>query len=171
MTIKISKYSNLPTKTKRQLESFIHEEFGHIPIVQETEWATPNWVIIYYDQNEIVTFNNIVERNILIDDIKYKAGGLNNVITPKSHRGNGYATKLIKQAEKMIFDNLKCDLGLLLCADALIPFYQRFDWYKVNCSVNFSQSDGIKTWGSNTMLLTPNKNILPTQINLNGLPW
>ncbi|MFT4567554.1 MAG: putative GNAT family N-acyltransferase [Saprospiraceae bacterium] len=75
-----------------------------------------------------------------------KVGGINNVITPKELRGKGYASKLLKEAEHLIFDELKYDLALLLCAEDLIPFYERLNWYKVNCPIYFEQISGVKLW-------------------------
>ena len=169
--MEIIKYSEINKETKSQLGNFIDGEFGHIPIVKATEWAMPNWTIILYKNNEIATFYNIVERKILVDDVEAKIAGVNNVITPKKFRGNGYASKVLRETEGFIFDDLKSELGVLLCADALIPFYERMNWYKVDCPVYFEQSDGKKLWKANTMLLTKKNKLNPKKIDLNGLPW
>jgi hypothetical protein len=91
--IETSKYIDLNLDTKKMLNKIIQDEFGHIPIVQETEWATPDWTIIYYEGNDIATFYNIVKRQILVDDKKMKVAGINNVITPQKNRGQGYSSK------------------------------------------------------------------------------
>ncbi len=169
--IEVKKYAELSEHLKEQLNSFINGEFGHIPIVNETERSTPNWTIVYYDNKRIATFYNIVEREISIDNEKINICGINNVITPKEFRGKGYASKVLRETENLIFENLNCELGLLLCADELIPFYERLNWYKVDCPVYFEQSSGKKLWGANCMLLTKNKRMRPDKIDLNGLPW
>ena len=169
--IEIKKYSELLEKTKNTLNSFINNEFGHIPIVNETEWAMPDWTIIYYENDQIATFYNIIEREIIVDGEIYKIGGINNVITPKEFRGKGYASKTLKNTEKLIFDELKCAFGVLLCADNLMPFYEKLNWYKVKCPVYFEQSNGQKLWGANIMFLTKNKKMNPAKVELNGLPW
>jgi hypothetical protein len=169
--VEVKKYSELTHRIKEKLNSFIDVEFGHIPIVKEIEWATPNWTIIQYKHDEIATFYNIVIRNIKIDGETFKAGGINNVITPKEFRGKGYASKTLRETEYFIFDNLNCDLGVLLCADELVPFYEKLNWYRVDCPVYFEQSTGQKLWGANTMLLTKNGALNPSKIDLNGVPW
>lgn len=169
--IEVKKHHELLEKTKDKLNSYIKDEFGHIPIVNETEWATPDWTIVYYEKNRIATFYNIIVREIIIDNRVFKVGGINNVITPKEFRRKGYASKILRNTEHLIFDNLKCDLGVLLCADNLIPFYEKLNWYIVNCPVYFEQSTGVKLWKSNTMLLTKNEKVIPQKIHLNGLPW
>ncbi len=169
--IKVNKYRDLLEPIRGKLKAYINGEFGHIPIVNETEWATPDWTIIYYVNDTIAAFYNIVETEIIIDNEVCKVGGVNNVITPKEFRGKGYASKLLKEAEHLIFHELKCDLGLLLCADDLIPFYERLNWYKVNCPVYFEQSSGVNLWKSNTMLLSRKERVRPDKIDLQGLPW
>ncbi|HKK61106.1 MAG TPA: GNAT family N-acetyltransferase [Bacteroidales bacterium] len=169
--IEVVRYPELDDEIKRTLENLIEAEFGHISIVSETEWAKPDWTFICYNNSEIVSFYNIVQRNIIIDNIKVKIAGINNVITPEKFRGNGYASKMLRETEYFIFDDLNSKYGLLLCADELISFYERLNWYKVGCPVHFTQSDGEKVWGANTMLLTKAKKIFPKQIHLNGLPW
>lgn len=169
--IEIIKHSELNSQSKKKLDSFIEEEFGNIPIVKDTEWATPDWTIIQHVNNEIVTFYHIVLREILIDGENFKISGINNVITPMEFRGKGYSSKTLRETEHLIFDDFDCDLGLLLCADELIPFYERLNWYSVNCPVFFEQSTGQKLWNANTMLLTKKEKLYPKIINLNGLPW
>lgn len=169
--IKIAKYSDLDNATKSTLEHIIESEFGNIPIVKETQWDNPDWTIIYYIDSKIVTFYNMIERIISINDRKVKISGINNLITLKASRGNGYASKILKETENLIFNDIGAELGVLLCADELVPFYQRLDWYKINCPVYFDQSSGEKLWNANTMLLAKNEKIFPQLVRLNGLPW
>ncbi|MFL1897433.1 GNAT family N-acetyltransferase [Aquimarina sp. 2-A2] len=169
--IEIKKYNELSEEVKNQLNSYIEDEFGHIAIVKETEWAAPNWTIIYYDNLQIVTFYNIVEREITIDTKNYRVSGINNLITPKEFRGMGYASKILKETENLIFEDLKCDMGVLLCADDLIPFYEKLHWYQIDCPVYFEQSNVEKLWKGNIMVLTRDEKMNPDKIELNGLPW
>ena len=169
--IKITKYAELTYAEKNTIAELIEEEFGEIQIVKETEWTEPDWTIIYYQENKIVSVYNIIEREILLDSSPIKALGINNVITPKEERGKGYSSKLLRETESLVFDQFKSKIGLLLCADAMLPFYERLNWYKINCPVYFDQSNGIKTWAANCMLLTQNERLHPLEINLNGLPW
>ena len=169
--IKIERFTELTTQTKEQLDTIIEGEFGQIPIVKETSWALPDWTIINYNHSEIAAFYNVVVREISIDEQHFKAAGINNVITTKKFRGKGLSTKTLSETKTYLFEDLNLDLGLLLCADDLVPFYNRLGWYKIDCPVFFDQPTGKKVWTANTMLLT-NRNILyPQKIDLNGLPW
>lgn len=169
--IKILDYKKLSQEIKNELEYYIFNEFGEIPIVKETDWAEPNWTIVYSSEGQIVSFYNIVERKVSIDHKFYKCGGINNVITPSKYRGKGFATKMLNDTSNFLFENLKCDIGLLLCADELVPFYEKLNWYKVNCPVYFFQKSSKKIWGANTMLLSRGKRVHPKNIDLNGYPW
>lgn len=169
--IRIYNTQDLDTSIKNQLDNFIEEEFGHIPIVKETAWAVPNHTIIFYQGDEIAGFYNIVERTITIDGKDYFAVGINNVITPPKYRGKGISSKTLRETEDFIFTELKAELGLLLCADNLLPFYNKLNWYRVQCPVYFEQPSGKKLWAANTMLRTPGRVLSPKEIDLNGLPW
>lgn len=169
--IKIQRYNKLPATVKRQLDYYSDLEFGHIPIVKETAWASPDWTIINYFENEVASFYNIILREVSIDNLKLNVAGINNVLTPGKYRGKGYSTKTLKETETFIFDELKVDLGLLFCADDLVPFYQRLGWFMVDCPVYFDQPGGKKVWTVNTMLLTRGLVLTPEIIDLNGWPW
>lgn len=169
--IKITRYSQLDRFTKGKLKNYIESEFGHIPIVRETKWAKPDWTILLYQDNEILSFYNIVERNIRIDDNPIKIAGISNVITPKAYRGNGYASKILRETKHVIFEDLNCEIGVLLCADNLIPFYERLHWHKVDCPLFFEQPEGKRLWTANVMLLSEKHIWSPKKIDLNGLPF
>lgn len=172
--IKISKYSALDVETKACLEKMIHDEFGHIPIVKETKWAIPDWTIIdYSDTNAITAFYNIVERKVLFDDREIKTAGINNVITSPQFRRQGLATKILTSTQNFIDDELRCDIGMLLCADSLVPFYNKLNWYQVDSTVLFDQPDVKgKVWSANAMLRSSKGQLAnPSIIDLSGLPW
>ena len=168
--LKIQRFTELKTEIKNHLGSIIEGEFGHIPIVKETSWSIPDWTIIYYFDNEVATFYNVVVREISIDEKYFKAAGINNVITPEKFRGKGFSTKTLSETNYLLKE-LNLDLGLLLCADDLVMFYKRLGWYKVGCPVYFDQPTGKKVWSANTMLLTNGTILHPKKIDLNGLPW
>ncbi|MEO5563829.1 MAG: GNAT family N-acetyltransferase [Chitinophagaceae bacterium] len=169
--IKIVKTKDLDKTTRSTLKQYVTEEFGHIPLVSSTQWADPDWTIIYYHKNEIACFYNILEREIIVDGQAKQCAGINNVITLKPFRGKGFASKMLKETEGFIFTELKKDLGLLLCADSLLPYYSKLGWYKIDCPVVYNQGNTSILWIANTMIITPGAIIKPDQINLNGLPW
>src|SRR5690348_12926490 len=140
--VEITPYGDLKESIKKDLDEAIEKEFGHIPIVKSIKWATPDWTIILFQGNEIASFCNIVERKVSMDDKAFLVAGINNLITPEKFRGQGMGTIILKETENFLFNELKSEAGLLLCADDLIPYYERLNWRKVNCPVYFSQPTG-----------------------------
>jgi len=170
--ITTQKYHDLAAHIKSEVESRIQTEFGHIPIVADTQWATPDWTVICYAGDDIASFYNIVERKVFIDGTAVVVGGISNVITSSGYRGKGHASRMLRETEQFLFEQLKCQLGLLLCSDELVPsFYERLRWHRVNCPVFFHQASGEHLWNANTMLLSNHETLHPERINLNGLPW
>ncbi len=171
--IKYYSYHELDPNLKAELLNYVSEEFGDVPFVKERVWAEPDYVFIKYDGDVIATFYNVVLRNVALDEKVFKVAGINNVITPKQFRGRGYATQTLRETEHILFDELKCDYGLLLCADALVSFYNRMNWYKADAELYYDQPEGKQLYDSNTMLFSPtaSSRIIPRKIDLNGLPW
>ena len=106
--IKTAKYNTLDSSTRSKLEQYVEEEFGQVAFVQERMWAQPDWVLIKYEDEEISTFCHIVEREVSMDDATYQVAGLNNVITPKAHRGKGYASEVVREAGNFALQELSC---------------------------------------------------------------
>jgi len=169
--IEYNKYPELPPTIKEQLDSYIDNEFGHIPFVSNMKWSSPEWTIFLRENSEISTFLNIVIREVNFDSRKVQVAGINNVITPKKFRGNGYASMIMNEAKSFIFNQLNLEHALLLCADSLIPFYTKLGWYQVDSKVYFEQPSGKKLYDSNTLLLSKESSINPREIDLNGQPW
>lgn len=169
--LEIIKYSELDSDIINTLEFYIEKEFGHIQLVQQTQWSNPNWTLFWLVDNKLVSFCNIVLRDVLIDGKMVEVAGLNNVITPKEHRGNKYSSILLGAFESFIFNDLDLTAGVLLCSDDLVPFYKKLNWYTVECPVYFEQPIGKKQWEANIMFLTKGNRLNPTSIDLNGLPW
>ncbi|WP_299701495.1 GNAT family N-acetyltransferase [uncultured Pontibacter sp.] len=166
-------YHALSPELSRELNEFIAEEFGHVPFVQQQIWAKPDWTVLLEAGGEVATFCNIIVREVIMDGQRRSVAGINNVITPAAHRGKGYSSRVLRETSTFLFEHLHAELGLLLCADALVPFYERLGWYTVECQLVYDQPNGREEYDSNVMLLTNghNASLAPRYIDLNGLPW
>ena len=171
MKLTIKKYNKLDPTVQNTLADMTQHEFGDVPIVQEFKWAIPDWVVYMTLGEEIASVAHVIERSAYFDRAEVIVGGLNNLITKKIFRGKGMGVKVLKRTHELIFNELQCDAGLLLCADSLIPYYQKFGWYKVSSGLYFDQPDGKKQWQANVMLKTEHDVLHPDAIDLNGLPW
>lgn len=169
----LRKYPNGISKFEKTIKAEIDKEFGNVPFVNQYSWAYPNWSVIMLGANDhLLSFYNVVERECLFDGKKVHVAGVNNFITPVNFRGLGYGSSLICSAHDIFFNRMDKDFGLLLCADELVSFYNKYDWYKVDSCVWFEQPSGKERWPANTMLLNRNQNkVYPKEIDLCGLPW
>jgi predicted acetyltransferase len=170
--ISIVKYAELTEEQVIWQNELIAKEFGHIPIVANTKWATPDWTVMRYLNDAVVSFYNVIARKITVDGREVEAIGINNVITPPEHRGHNFAFDLLKSTLIQMLDKLDAEVGVLLCADHMIPFYSRLGWYTVDCPVYFEQNGQQNLWMANAMLLSRlGERLSPASVNLNGLPW
>jgi predicted N-acetyltransferase YhbS len=167
-----SRYLDLPAERRNQLDAAAVAEFEQYAIVRETEWAAPDWTFQALDGDAVVSYYNIVGRTVSIDGAATRVAGLNNMVTMPGHRGRGAASGLLRETQPQWFELLEADLGLLLCADALLPFYSRLGWQKVNGRVVYSQPDGPRTWAASCMVLDPSGRMpMSKSVDLCGLPW
>ncbi|KUG06682.1 GNAT family N-acetyltransferase [Solirubrum puertoriconensis] len=167
-------YAELPAATQSTLGQLTHAEFGHVPIVQQYQWATPDWsMLLHDDQGQLMAFYNLVLRTVTFDGHPVQLAGLNNVITPPALRGHGYAKQLLLATEPQWWEPLGAQHGLLVCADHMMPYYRKLGWYPVEAALYFSQPDGQHhRFESNVMLRSPSAlQVHPAEIDLGGLPW
>jgi predicted acetyltransferase len=173
ISISIEKSSTLQPALRLQIDACTKEEFSNVEIVQQYTWSEPDWTVIVKEGAALASFLHIVEREVLFDGKAKKVAGINNVITPAAHRGKGYATDALSEAQRMMFKRLNVDCGLLLCSDDLVPYYEKLGWYPADCPLTFTQPDKKKhTWKAQAMLLVANgKQLKPKTIDLQGFPW
>lgn len=172
MDIARSRHSELSAERKQQLEAAANAEFGQFAIVRETQWASPDWSFLAHEGAELAAFYNIVKRTVKVDGVPVRVAGLNNLVTIPAHRGHGVASRLLRETQPQWFDSLGAECGLLLCAEALLPFYSRLGWEKAGVPVSYAQPDGPRVWAASCMLLDPFRGLAATrEIDLCGLPW
>jgi GNAT superfamily N-acetyltransferase len=170
--IEVARCADLPAAEWERLEEIAEREFGQYALVRETEWAQPDWCYRAFDGAELVVFHNIILRTVRVDAVDIRVAGLNNMITLPAFRGRGAASRLLRETQPRWFDELQAEIGLLLCADALVPFYSRVGWQRLDARVTYYQTAGPRTWPANCMVLDP-KGLIgsPREVDLRGLPW
>lgn len=163
--------AELPTDLRLELSNRVDREFGHIPIVREHVWATPTWAFMGFVDDQLVTFLNIVDRQVMADGQPLHCFGLNNVITDPQHRQQGYSSQLNKVAQEFMHETDPSGCGFLFCADDLLSFYKDRGWKKFEGAVTVSQPSGDKSWPSNAMFYDLIGDRSWQSIHLCGLPW
>lgn len=171
MRIECHEFAKLAPATKNMILRSVDREFGDVPIVREHIWAEPDWSILGFLNEDLVGFLNVVDRHALVDDTPIHLFGVNNVITEPPFRRQGFSTKLNREFLQFIAELDENGIGLLFCADDLIPFYERLGWKKYFGTVVVRQPNGDKNWPSNAMYYSREGSRSWKTINLCGLPW
>lgn len=172
LKITSSRYLELPGERRQQLIEAANAEFARFDLVRETTWAQPGWSYLALEGDELAAFYNLVERTVKFDGVPVRVAGLNNLVTLPAYRGHGFGARLLRETEVQWFDSLGAEAGLLLCADALLPFYSRLNWRKVGARVTYAQPGGSRIWAANCMLLDPRRKMAASrEIDLCGFPW
>ena len=172
MKIVQSRYLELPAALRARLDAAARAEFQQYDIVRETEWSSPDVTFMAMEGEEVLAYYNLVDRVVRMDGTAIRVAGLNNMVTMPAHRGRGIASYLLRETQPRWFDELVMDCGLLLCADALLPFYSRQGWRKLPGPVVYAQPEGPRTWSANCMVLDPRGRVANAKcVDLCGFPW
>ena len=68
MKPEVKRYSELDPNTREILTELVNREFGDVPIVQEYDWATPDWAVTVKEKNDIACIAHVVERICSFDE-------------------------------------------------------------------------------------------------------
>jgi len=125
-----------------------------------------------YLDDELVGFAHVFVRKGLINDSAVLIGGLGSVMTATKHQGSGIGSKTVEIANDVILRNFRADLGVLLCKNTLVPFYEKLWWRRMQRPVIINQPPENIEWPHEAMILLrhPNDN-LPNKLDLCGLPF
>ena len=147
--------------------------FGTTRVVQTHTFERTGYCnVLVYSDTQLVSFLTTIRRQALFDEQRVILGGVSSVMTPPEHQGNGYASRAVREAERIIFDDIGADCGALLCEERLLPFYERLGWKAVTCRVEITQPSGKVMWPERIMLLSKAGVVWqPGTVDLCGLPF
>ena len=138
------------------------------------QWSNSLWsVLIRDDDKRLVSYMGLITRQAKCDDRSVFIGGIGGVKTHPEARGQGYAGHGIKKSGEFLREEIKVDFSLLVCRDALIPYYGKLSWQQFKGDMLVDQSTGkVKFLFANPMLLEGVKPIPQCSvIDLCGKPW
>lgn len=169
----VSPFADLPDARRAELAAAAAQAFDRFKIVRRTAWATPDWSVLGLHGGPLAVFYNAIVRTVRFDGRDVRVAGLNNLITLPGWTGRGLASRLLRETTPAWFDRWDARVGLLLCADALVPFYERLCWRAVASEVRYAQpGQPLQRWPARCMLLHPSgAQAAPDVIDLGGLPW
>src|SRR5688500_7083165 len=63
-------------------------------------WASPQWSLLLWEQEELVTHAGLLVREILQDGTMRRIGGIGGVATHPAKQGRGFASQAMREAAK-----------------------------------------------------------------------
>jgi predicted acetyltransferase len=131
-----------------------------------------NWFVLGRVGSELVTQLLLLTREIRVGDQKIQVVGIGGVGTHPKWRHRGYASALLSVAEEFIRKEIKVPFGLLVCAPATRPLYERAGWRYVADHLLFEEAGQQQTMDACVMILPLAQNDWPIgEINLCGSSW
>ena len=137
-----------------------------------TKWAPPDWAIMVWEDEEMVSNIHIIERRARVGTAWVKLGGIGNIATKVEWRQRGYASAALKVAQDFLRDPLQVDFGLMISTQEMVPHYLKAGWRKVADSLIMDQWDGKAKLNYPVMIVPVCQQDWPEgEIDLCGWPW
>ena len=167
----ISPELRVEVETLDQL-AFADENDVDDPEFASIQWATPDWMALGFVQDRLVTQLCLPEREILVGREKLRVVGIGGMATHPEFQHKGLGSALLAKIETFMRSERHVPFGLLICANATRPFYERANWNFVNDALYYWQENERHVLQTAVMVLPLEDHIWPTgEIDLCGSPW
>src|SRR5512142_528161 len=165
--------SDLQLESFKQLRAAVYppEVLATLPGTQFV-WAPPQWSILVWDQDELVSRVGLLTREVLSNGTTKLIGGVGGVMTHPERQGKGYASYAMREATKIFDSELNVAFALLFCRPHLVVFYERFQWKVFDGQVFVEQPQGKIEFSANGAMVLNVREKAPLNgiLDLNGLP-
>lgn len=108
--------------------------------------------LVFVAGSQLVSHLEIITTTVTVNGAEYEVQSPTSVMTYPAFRGDGWSTRLNLRAAERI-DKSDADIGLLMCAPALIDFYRRAGWSHAWRATIVAGPEG-HTWTCDDVLLT-----------------
>jgi predicted acetyltransferase len=170
MRIEVKSASELSTFEKARQDCVVTSSL--YAFLNGTKWATADWTVMVWEDEDLVSNVHIVERTVRVGDQPVRLGGIGNVATKVEWRKRGYARSALKTAQNFLHDPLKVDFGMMIATDQMVPRYEKLGWTVAAKSMWIDQPDGRTTLNFPVMILPVCRPEWPEgEIDVCGLPW
>ena len=137
-----------------------------------TKWADPDWAVMVWEGEEMVSNVHIIERTALVGGQPVKLGGIGNIATKIEWRKRGYASEALKVAMDFLHEPLGVDFGLMIAIERMVPRYEKAGWKVAGRALQYEQPDRRGSFTYPVLILPVAKQEWPQgEIDLCGLPW
>ncbi|MEO8357632.1 MAG: GNAT family N-acetyltransferase [Chloroflexota bacterium] len=152
--------------------AFAGDEGDDDPEFSSIQWATPDWMVLGFFNEELVTQLFLPKREIKVGAEMVWAAGVGGMATHPDYQHKGYGSALLAATASFMQDEIRVPFGLLICADETRPFYERARWQFAADALYFWQEGQRRTLKTCVMILPLEGRAWPTGgIDLCGTPW
>ena len=141
---------------------------------QRIAWASPEWgILVWDDVGALVGYVGIVAREVTLDGLAVRVGGIGSVKTHPAARGKGYARAALRRAAVFMADELDAAFGVLVCREGLLPFYGGLGWQPFAGTMLVEQPGGQVPFTFNHPMTLSLREPAPHDgtLDLCGPPW
>lgn len=130
----------------RLLDSIIElkQQYWNYDYVSQKKWIDRNLMandihaVLFFEDKikkttKLISYLDIVQLMVEIDDVKYEMYGIGNVCVNRSNEHRGYAKALLKHVCNL--QEEYSNKGILLCKKQVEPFYEKCGWKKIYANV------------------------------------
>lgn len=166
VAVKVRRVSDLNPVTRVAIRLWLAWVFSW-----RTRWASFDWYVTVHTDSRLVSIAGVVDRVGAVDGVPTRLGLLGGVFTVPELRGRGLASDVVTRATRLMTHDLKCDFGILLCGERMVPFYQRLGWKRVSNAMRFERFGRTGYVRNNVMVYECAGRPLPAgTIDVRGLP-
>jgi GNAT superfamily N-acetyltransferase len=142
-------------------------EFGPI------DWSTPHeWNALGWLDGQLVSQLCLLRREILVGEERVWVAGIGGVATHPQWQHKGLASQLLRATADFIRAEIHTPFGVLLCAEATRPFYEKAGWQLAAAELFFTQNGARRTMKTCVMVMNFTEKAFPEgMIDLCGLVW
>ena len=121
----------------------------------------------------LVAYVGLLVRRGALDGTAVTIGGVGSVKTHPRFEGRGYATQGLRRVAAALVDDHGVDFALLVCRDALVPFYERLAWRLFPGRLLVEQPGGSTEFTANRPMVLAGRGAAPAGglLDLQGPPW
>ncbi len=137
-------------------------------------WAPVQWhFLVYDDAGQMASHVGVLTREVLLDGVLVRIGGVGGVQTHPDARGRGYASAAMKRAAAFFHDEAAVPFALLFCGTHRVSFYGGLGWERFRGLVTVAQPGGSIPFNMNETMVLSVRRDTPTDgiLDLQGLPW
>jgi hypothetical protein len=137
LELRLRSASEIPERPRAELIAWLADTFQW-----KERYADFDWHLEAVSGRERLAHVGLVRRTVRVGAREIDTALIGGVLTEARWRHHGLATVLMRSADSFVTHALGIPFGLLLCAEPLVPLYERLGWARLPSPVVYHQPNG-----------------------------